>query len=112
MDNTSAVAAVRKMGSSKNQEMNKISGELWTWAESRKIMLIPNHLPGKLNWEADLLSRVIPDCWDWKLNPQIFKEINFKLGPLSGDLFANIWNAQLKNFYSLKAQPTAKKQTH
>ena len=28
MDNTSAVAAVRKMGSSKNQEMNKISGEL------------------------------------------------------------------------------------
>ena len=70
-------------------------------------MLISNHLPGKLNWEADLLSRVIPDCWDWKLNPQIFKEINLKLGPLSLDLFANRWNAQLKNFYSWKAQPTA-----
>ena len=108
MDNSTAVAVLKKMGSSKSMDLNKQTAEIYTWAESRKITIIPNHLPGKLNTEADKLSReIMPDWADWMLDPEIFKLLEKKLGPLTLDLFASRWNAQVKKFYTWKAQPSA-----
>ena len=108
MDNTTAISIIKKMGSSKSNKLNKIAIEIWEWAKFRENTITPCFLPGKINTQADKLSRIMmKDSSDWKLNPIIFRKINTTLGPLKIDLFANMWNTQLKDYYALNPQPAA-----
>lgn len=43
--------------------------------QKMKICLTAAYLPGKLNTEADLMSRNFNDRTEWMLNEEIFKEI-------------------------------------
>ena len=107
LDNTSAVAAIKKMGSSKSWRLNKIATEIWNWCRSKGIMLIAKHLPGSMNKEADQLSRNVQDSSDWELNQMVFQELNRQKGPFTVDLFAKHWNMKVKFFYSMIPQPKA-----
>ena len=52
-DNTTAVASVNKMGSTKSVECDKIAKEIWDWGISRGLWFTAAHVPGIQNDEAD-----------------------------------------------------------
>ena len=107
LDNVTAVSAIRKMGNAKSPSLNKIATQIWQWALSRGITLIARHIPGKENVVADRKSRIMLDTSDFQLLPEIFRTLNYMIGPMTIDLFANAWNAQLPTFMSWKPQPGA-----
>ena len=76
-----------------------------TWCLNRNITLLASRLAGKMNVIADTESRIMRDRSDWKLHPQVFREINRQLGPLQVDLFASRLTTQLQDFVSLRPDP-------
>ena len=77
------------------------------WCMKRDISLVADHIPGKENIAADTESRVLKDRWDWKLNPDLFRLIQQKFGPLEIDLFASRISTQLPRFFSWRPDPEA-----
>ena len=72
-------------------------------ALARNNWITVAHLPGKYNTSADFLSRNINHDSEWKLNPDIFKYINAKLGYTPEiALFASRLNYQFKPYVSFK----------
>ena len=69
--------------------------EIWQYCLARKITLTAEHLPGRLNMEADFQSRYLQDNSCWKLDPQLFKMLNQQWGQLHIDLFADRLTTQL-----------------
>lgn len=57
IDNTSAVAGINKVGSTKSLGMDYVVHEIWDWAMARKKWITATHIPGILNVEADRESR-------------------------------------------------------
>ena len=47
------------------------------------------------------------DRTDWKLNPEVFRRINRRLGPLTVDLFASHLTTQLSRFFGWRPDPEA-----
>src|SRR4029434_1228878 len=47
------------------------------------------HIPGHLNYGADLLSRGDPRAADWCLHPQVIEQIRVRFFRAQVDLFAN-----------------------
>ena len=87
--------------------MTAITKNLWLWCLQRDISLIAEHLPGVQNTIADEESRMMKDRTDWKLNPEVFRQINRRLGPLTVDLFASRPTTQLPHFFSWRPDPEA-----
>ena len=81
--------------------------ELWQWCLQWDIHLRAQHLPGKLNFTADFLSRHLRDRSDWILDEELFSMINSTLGPLDIDLFATRFSARLPGFVSRRPDPIA-----
>ena len=73
IDNTTAVSYINNMGGSHSLECNAKAHEIWLWCLSRHIWVSAVHLPGHMNTEADLASRVFHDQTEWQVNPDIFK---------------------------------------
>lgn len=80
---------------------------MFAWCLQRQIKLQAQHLPGKVNITADFLSRHLRDRTDWVLNANLFRAINLTWDPLQVDLFATLFSAQLKRFFSWRADPKA-----
>ena len=76
-------------------------------ANLRDITLIAKQLPGVRNVIADEESRVMKDRTDWKLNPEVFIQLNRQLGPLTVDLFASRLTNQLPRYFSWRPDPEA-----
>ena len=55
IDNTTAVACINKMGSTK-RHLFQLVREIYQWAMTRKITLSAMHIPGRLNVRADKKS--------------------------------------------------------
>ena len=108
-DNTTALACIRKKGSTANPELTRISGKIWEWAVHNNIQLVVQHIPGIQNSVADLLSRQGQDQSDWKLDPSVFSSIALLRGPITLDLFASSGNCQVPRFFSWKPQQGAEK---
>lgn len=70
MDNTVAVQ-YHNMGG-RNTYLNDLTREIWQWCMKRNIWLSACRLPGKVNVEADRLSRKLNDDMEWKLKSIIF----------------------------------------
>ena len=106
-DNMSVVAHVNKMGGTRSQRLVEVTKRMFAWCLQRRIKLQAQHLPGKANITADFLSRHLRDRTDWVLNANIFRAINLTWGPLQVDLFAPRFSAQLRRFFSWRADPEA-----
>ena len=91
LDNTSAVSYVSYVN---------IVRDLWLWCMNRDITLTAEHLPGVLNTIADEKSRVMKDRSNWRLDPEIFHQIQVRWGPLEVDMFASRLTTQLERFFS------------
>ena len=106
-DNTTVVAYVNKMGGTRSPILVQLAKELWEWCLQRRIHVRAQHLPGKLNFNADFLSRHLRDRSDWILDQEIFNMIDMKLGPLNVDLFATRFSTRLPRFVSWRPDPMA-----
>ena len=58
------------------------------------------HIQGTTNCVADVKSRTLRDQTDWKLHPQLFRQIKQKWGPLEVGLFATRLSTQLQCFFN------------
>ena len=95
VDNTSAVSAINKMGSTRSLPMDKIVHLIWEWAISRNNWITVTHIPGILNIEADKKSREAETRTEWMLNKQLYRKVlnELKVHP-TVDLFASRINLQ------------------
>ena len=72
-DNTSAVAGIRNMGSSRSTCCNTLAKQIWHWAVTHNAWLSCTHLAGVLNGTADFESRNFNERTEWSLNTKISK---------------------------------------
>ena len=100
-----AVEYINQMGGTHSLQLCKLVVEFWDWCMKRQITIHAEHLPGKLNVLADYESRHLSDFSDWKLNPEIFLQLNAWFGPFSIHLFASHWNKQVNRFFSWRPDP-------
>ena len=107
LDNTTAIAYINHMGGTRSTMLCSMARALWDWCLQRHIFLVASHIPGRINVEADHLSRTVTDRHDWQLNPTVFQELNSLWGPLEVDLFATRITRQVTRFYSWKPDPLA-----
>jgi len=107
-DNTTVVGQIKNQGGTHSRQLYKVTKELFLWADAHQIVLSAQHIPGRLNVLADLLSRrhqVIHT--EWSLSPQIAHQIWKVWGQPHLDLFATASNAKLPTFVSPYPDPLA-----
>lgn len=61
-----------KKGGTKSQVLSNLSKEIWEFLISQGITITVEHVPGKLNVEADIQSRTVSDSSEWKLVLECF----------------------------------------
>ena len=79
-------------------QANMSSQDVVALVTGKDIWLVAQHLPGATIQIADAESRKMRDNFDWKLNTQVFNQIQQALGPLDIDLFASRLTHQLPRF--------------
>ena len=105
-DNTTTVACINKMGTTRSKDCNKVAQDIWNWVIAHGNWLTASHIPGRVNTEADKESRKSLTRTEWKLNPSIFKSVmeHFDWKP-EIDLFASRINFQIQKFVSYHHDP-------
>ena len=73
----------------------------------RDIFISVQHISGKVNTQADDLSREISSNLEWSLNDEVFQEIISQTFIPEIDLFASRLNAKTAKFISWHPQPGA-----
>ena len=104
LDNTTTVSYVNHLGGTVFPIATEIAKSLWMWCLERNISSRAQHNPGKKNVIADAESRTMRDRSDWKLNPQVFRQIQ-QLGRVEIDLFASRLSAQVPKYFSWRPDP-------
>ena len=93
---------LNKQGSCRSSILNDITKDIFLWATSKKISIVAAHLPGKLNVDADLLSRNFSHETKWMFDQNVFNKISRKLLKPEIDLMDSSSNTQLPNFFFLE----------
>ena len=107
LDNTTSVACINRMASTKPHLMS-LTREIWLWAAERNIHLSAEYLPGKYNVDADAQSRVTENLdTEWMLKSNIFRDLCKIFGTPSTDMFASRINKQLATYVSWRPDPEA-----
>ena len=107
LDNTTAVAMITKMGTTRSPPLLQAAKHIWDYALQKEIILTAEHLPGVTNTLADKLSRVFQDSSSWKLKKSAFNQLQRLPGPWTMDMFADRLNHQLEKYMSWKNDPNA-----
>ena len=107
LDNTTAVACINTMASTKPQLMS-LTANLWQWALNRKITLSAEHLPGSMNTIADHESRISDNTdGEWMLKRHLFNALCETFGHPEIDFFASRLNKQIECYVSWRPDPGA-----
>jgi len=94
-DNTTTVAYIRKQGGTRSEILYQLTRQILEWCETHQIGLSARHIPGKMNVMANRLSRRgTPISMEWKLDPQVFRQLARRQRWPLVDLFATWWNQQ------------------
>ena len=88
LDNSTAVAYINNMGGVRLPLLDSLSRSIWEWCKLRNIFISTQHIPGKVNNQADTLSREISNL-EWSLNGVVFHEIISQTFIPEIDLFAS-----------------------
>ena len=95
------------MGLAEQQQQADYQHQATTFLASRGIFYQAEHIPGVHNIRADFLSRH-PDPEDYQLRRDVFRRACATFGVrMKVDLFANRYNRQLNQFYSMRPDPRA-----
>jgi hypothetical protein len=102
-----ATSRYAEKGRGKVELLSQLTRDLHVELERAGVRSLQvQHLAGKLNRDADRLSRGAPDKEDWKLNPAVFRHASSLWGTPSIDLFATPANTQIPDsFYSKDPAP-------
>jgi hypothetical protein len=104
-DNSTTVACTNRWTTTSTNLAGKVE-ELMQLTQQLDITVTAIHLPGDQNGLADKLSRLI-DSADWKLNEEVFTELDQEWGPITIDRFASAMNCMVERFNSMAADPRA-----
>jgi len=104
LDNITAINFLNRMGGTHSVILSDLASQVWDWCIKRNILIHAEHLLGVENIRVDWESRHIKDANNWKLNRQVFLELEEMLGP---DMFASRMNTQLQTYCSWRADPAA-----
>ena len=107
VDNSTAVAYINNMGGVRSPLLDSLSRSIWKWCKLRDIFISAQHIPGKVNIQADTLSREISSNLEWSLNGEVFQDIISQTFIPEIDLFASRLNAKAAKFVSWHPQSGA-----
>ena len=104
-NNVTAVSYLRREGGTWSPALNTIAQEILRWAESLRIRLAPQFIPGIRNVRADSLSRPhqLPSS-EWSLNMDVFRSLT-RQWPVMIDLFATSNNHRCSIYFSPYRDP-------
>ena len=105
IDNVTAVSYLQNMSGIKSPECNKLSRNVWKWAEPQRLWLSAAHIPGTENCTAHTDSREFNDSSEWMVSDFVFKIITDLFGTPEMDLFATRLNHKLPMYVSWKPDP-------
>lgn len=100
-DNATTVAYINKQGGTRSQELMDLTFRIFSLAEGNFQSLSAVFLRGKLNQQADFLSRQTLHQGEWSLNKVIFRKVSELWGVPEIDLFSSKKNRQVSQFCSL-----------
>jgi len=106
-DNQTAVAYLRNMDGTHSRDCNQITRETILWCEDRGMSLTITRLSGKLNVEADKISREFSDDTEWSLDVQVHETLVSRWETPDVDLFAWQLNAKILRYVAWKPDPNA-----
>ncbi|XP_071145224.1 uncharacterized protein [Mytilus edulis] len=106
LDNTVAISYIENFGG-KITNLHILAKEIWFWCLERKLWISVAHIAGKLNIEADKLSRKLNDDIEWTLKTELFEKLQSTVGTMHIDLFASRLNNRTTQYVSYKPDPHA-----
>ena len=92
-------------GGNKNENMNRLSKEIWHYLLNHNMAITAEYLPSVLNTVADRESRKKPDSSEWLLHPKVFQAVSQLLGSPPIDLFASRLCHQLPQYIAWHPDP-------
>ena len=110
IDNITALTYLKKMGGTKSAQLTHLSKQIWEYLLQHQITITVEYLPGRLNVEADTMSRNVRDSSEWKLDPQVFWKICKARWRPCTDLFASRLSHQVPLYFSWKIDPYSRGQ--
>ena len=100
-DNATAVSYIKKEGGTRSFRLTRLTIRLLKWCDVKRIVLIPVHLPGVRNVQADSLSRVGQVlATEWEINSVLLEPVFLEWGTPQVDLFATFSNRKIDQFVS------------
>ena len=107
-DNAVTVAYINNEGGSRSHTLMQMTIRLLKWCDSKAITLVPVHLPGVRNIQADSLSRVGQTLTtEWTMAMESLRPVFAKWGEPQIDMFATFANRRLVKFVSPYPDPRA-----
>ena len=102
-DNISCVAYVNYQGGP-SLMLSQLATAIWSLCVDLQVTISAKFLAGKLNTEADKLSRIF-SAYEWKLHERIFAYLNTTWGPHTMDRFASMQTTHLHVYNSWHWDP-------
>ena len=87
--------------------LHDIAREIWFWCIGRNLHLSAAHIAGRLNIEANEMSRKSNDDLEWSLSDTVFDKLHKLYPQLETDLFASRLNFKLECCVSRRPEPNA-----
>ena len=107
-DNAVTVAYIKNEGGTRSHTLMQMTIRLLKWCDSKAITLVPVHLPGVRNIQADSLSRVGQTLTtEWTMAMESLRPVFPKWGEPQIDMFATFVNRRLVKFVSPYPDPRA-----
>uniref|UniRef100_A0A2D4J0A8 ribonuclease H n=1 Tax=Micrurus lemniscatus lemniscatus TaxID=129467 RepID=A0A2D4J0A8_MICLE len=106
-DNVTTKAHINRQGGTHSITLMQEAHRLCQWSEKNLASIRAEHISGVDNVQADWLSRTTVDQGEWKLHPQVFRELSQKFDTPRIDMFASHLNTQLPRFVSRFPAPGA-----
>ena len=106
VDNTAALAYVKKHGGTCSLPLLHVAVDVHLLADSLGISILPVYVPSEQNLHADFASR-FKNLPDLHLLPAVFQRMCNRWGTPEIDLFASPASRQLPRFFAWGSAPTA-----
>ncbi|XP_078539703.1 uncharacterized protein LOC144824504 [Lissotriton helveticus] len=108
-DNMTTMYYIQKQGGTHSPQLSHLAQSIWRWAIPKNIFVLAEHLPGKDNQIADLLSRHSQQLHEWEIHPQALQPFFQEWGHPEIDLFATNENSKCHYFAARVPHPLSQR---
>ncbi|XP_059381433.1 uncharacterized protein LOC132116575, partial [Carassius carassius] len=100
-DNTAVVAYLNHQGGLRSRPLCRLARRILLWSHDKFLSIRAVHIPGRLNFGADLLSRQTLEQGEWRLHPQTVNHLWHIFGEAEVVLFASSTTTHCPLWFSL-----------